>query len=411
MIEGRRRDGEDGQIVPPLLVILLTSLLLGFMMLQVGLASGFKGRAQTAADAGALAGAINVKAQIEAAWAAGYQLTPEQVQWGIACAEAAAYAARNNATLSSCTYEFFDIKVEVVGNDELEKIGDTADLDGRSAEGRARATPFGAGGSGAFPSIGLPAGGGGGGTLKGAGAHLQKYADAAARFGLVVTSGREGRVGPHHGTGNAIDVAPPEGMTPEGNRKMLAFARYATQSWGSSLTELIYTPMGYGIKNGQQVPPYAAADHYDHVHLADVPGGPGGGGAGPPLPGGFMGGGFALGGGLSVHLVRWDGKGTGLAGGVPGGLPGGSPDVMQKMYQIMICESGGRTDALEPPGGVGGPYGHYGLFQFDPPTWASVGGTGDPRDASSEEQWKRAMMLYAQRGFQPWECASKLGYI
>lgn len=412
-----RGGGENGQVVPPLLVILLACLALGFMMLPLGLASDYKGRSQTAADAGALAGALNVKAQIEAAWAAGYQLTPEQVQWGVACADAAAFAARNNATLSSCTHEFFDIKIEVVGTDTLDQIGDTAELEGRSAEGRARATPFGmGGGSGAFPTIGLPAGGGGGGALKGAKPHMQKYADAAARFGLRVTSGlRVGDDG-NHGDGNAIDVAAP--MTPEGKRQMLAFARYAVQTWGSTLTELIHTPLGFGIKNGQQVPlsfwgSAVNADHYDHVHIADVPGGPGGpggSGGGLPMPGGFMGGGFGL--GLQVHLVRWDGKGTGLADGIPEGLPGGlPPDVMQKMYQIMLCESSNDPRATEPPGGNGGAYGHYGLFQFDPPTWASVGGTGDPRDASREEQWMRAILLYKQRGFQPWECASKYGYV
>lgn len=43
--------------------------------------------------------------------------------------------------------------------------------------------------------------------------------------------------------------------------------------------------------------------------------------------------------------------------------------------------------------------------------WQSVGGTGDPRDASPEEQWMRAYMLYQRRGWQPWECATeKLGY-
>jgi hypothetical protein len=33
-------------------------------------------------------------------------------------------------------------------------------------------------------------------------------------------------------------------------------------------------------------------------------------------------------------------------------------------------------------------------------------------DASPEEQWMRAYLLYRQRGLQPWECAdaSHLGY-
>ena len=56
---------EDGQIIPPLIVVMAAMLVFGLMMLQVGLAADFKSRAQTAADAAALAGAVNVKLQIE----------------------------------------------------------------------------------------------------------------------------------------------------------------------------------------------------------------------------------------------------------------------------------------------------------------------------------------------------------
>ena len=69
-------------------------------------------------------------------------------------------------------------------------------------------------------------------------------------------------------------------------------------------------------------------------------------------------------------------------------------------YNLMICESSGNPRAVEDPGGNGGPLGHYGLFQFDYPTWQSVGGHGDPRDASPEEQWTRAYMLYQRRGWR-----------
>ena len=54
-----------------------------------------------------------------------------------------------------------------------------------------------------------------------------------------------------------------------------AFAKYAVEHWGGQLEELIHTPLGYGIKNGQQVPlafwgAATNADHFDHVHLADT---------------------------------------------------------------------------------------------------------------------------------------------
>jgi hypothetical protein len=35
-------------------------------------------------------------------------------------------------------------------------------------------------------------------------------------------------------------------------------------------------------------------------------------------------------------------------------------------------------------------------------TWASVGGSGSPAEASPEEQSYRASMLYARAGSSPW---------
>lgn len=45
---------------------------------------------------------------------------------------------------------------------------------------------------------------------------------------------------------------------------------------------------------------------------------------------------------------------------------------------------------------------YRGAYQFDHETWTSVGGTGDPADASVAEQDARALDLYAQRGSAPW---------
>jgi hypothetical protein len=45
---------------------------------------------------------------------------------------------------------------------------------------------------------------------------------------------------------------------------------------------------------------------------------------------------------------------------------------------------------------------HFGKYQFDLSTWQSVGGSGNPASASPAEQDRRAAMLYAQRGGQPW---------
>jgi Transglycosylase-like domain len=402
----------------------LLCLALGLMMLQVGLAADYKSRAQTAADGAALAGGIEVKREIIAAWAMDHQLQPEEINMGLVCAQAAIYAERNGAHITSCRHEEYDILVDVVGRDSLDNVRGTEEVDGDTAEAKARATPWGFGGGGfGFGGGGgsLPVGGGGGGSLMGANPALEVYADVAAKFGLQVSSGlRPGDNDSYHGSGNALDLAAP--MTPEGKAAMLRFAQYAAEHWGAQLEELIHTPLGFGIKNGVRVAPYAAEDHYDHVHIADTdPPNSADDEAGPPKAGvpvgsapsgGFSGGGGGLGGafGLRVHLVRYDGSGGRVAdiAGVPDGVP---DSLRQVLFNIMICESGGDPNATEAPGGNGGAYGHYGLFQFDIPTWESVGGHGDPRDAPPEEQWMRAVMLYQRRGLQPWECAGKLGYI
>jgi hypothetical protein len=72
--------------------------------------------------------------------------------------------------------------------------------------------------------------------------------------------------------------------------------------------------------------------------------------------------------------------------------PAGGP-----LSRIAACESGGNPRAVNPNG-------HYGKYQFDLQTWASVGGSGNPVNASEGEQDKRAAMLYAQRGSAPWAC-------
>jgi len=69
---------------------------------------------------------------------------------------------------------------------------------------------------------------------------------------------------------------------------------------------------------------------------------------------------------------------------------------------LAYCESTNNPNAVNNPAGY---LSTYGLFQFDLPTWASVGGSGNPGDASPEEQLVRAKLLYQSRGLEPWLCA------
>lgn len=75
-----------------------------------------------------------------------------------------------------------------------------------------------------------------------------------------------------NGNGRAIDV----GGTPP---VMRAVFQLFESVRSNDIHELIHTPMGYSFKDGIKVPPIAAADHYNHVHISvqlgtkfDVPG-------------------------------------------------------------------------------------------------------------------------------------------
>lgn len=74
------------------------------------------------------------------------------------------------------------------------------------------------------------------------------------------------------------------------------------------------------------------------------------------------------------------------------------PGEVDRAYRVAICESSGNAHTNTGNG-------YYGLWQFDLPTWRSVGGTGLPSTATLEEQVNRARMLYDRRGWSPWGCA------
>ncbi|WP_435745566.1 transglycosylase family protein [Nocardioides sp. SYSU DS0663] len=65
------------------------------------------------------------------------------------------------------------------------------------------------------------------------------------------------------------------------------------------------------------------------------------------------------------------------------------------------CESSGNPRAVNPAG-------YYGLYQFNVPTWGTVGGRGMPHQASAAEQTYRAKLLYRQRGRSPWPHCGRL---
>jgi soluble lytic murein transglycosylase-like protein len=75
-------------------------------------------------------------------------------------------------------------------------------------------------------------------------------------------------------------------------------------------------------------------------------------------------------------------------------LPGGVSQ--ETLDAIAACESGGDPTAVSSDGT------YRGKYQFDYGTWESVGGSGDPAQASESEQDYRAALLYSQSGSSPW---------
>jgi hypothetical protein len=74
-----------------------------------------------------------------------------------------------------------------------------------------------------------------------------------------------------------------------------------------------------------------------------------------------------------------------------------APGVSQATLDaIAACESGGDPTVVDASGT------YYGKYQFDMGTWASVGGSGSPAEASEAEQDYRASLLYSQAGSSPW---------
>jgi uncharacterized protein YabE (DUF348 family) len=70
---------------------------------------------------------------------------------------------------------------------------------------------------------------------------------------------------------------------------------------------------------------------------------------------------------------------------------------------LAACESGGRANAVSANGK------YHGLYQFSVGTWAGVGGSGLPSQASAEEQTMRAQMLYNRSGAGQWpHCGPRL---
>jgi hypothetical protein len=73
-----------------------------------------------------------------------------------------------------------------------------------------------------------------------------------------------------------------------------------------------------------------------------------------------------------------------------------SEDPWVVLGRIAQCESGGDPTA------VSRDRRYFGKYQFSKATWRAMGGHGSPARATEDEQDRRAMRLYKQRGTAPW---------
>lgn len=145
--------------------------------------------------------------------------------------------------------------VEWIGKIKIPKI-DLPDLNPAHAFGGKGGGNVGPGGAGLFNSV-------------------QSIADYSLQWGLSGGRGPNQAFRPGddgwHGQNRARDLSGPAAT-------MMAFAQMLARTVGPRLLELIFTPLGFGIKNGQRVPlsfwtPQVNADHFDHVHVAMARGG------------------------------------------------------------------------------------------------------------------------------------------
>jgi hypothetical protein len=106
--------------------------------------------------------------------------------------------------------------------------------------------------------------------------NVDQFTPIAKQFGLSVTSSYRAGDRGYHGKDRARDYS--NDAVGRGTLEQLKFAQELIKTHGSSLTQLIYTPLGFGIANGKKVGldywgDATNAIHYHHVHVALAKGG------------------------------------------------------------------------------------------------------------------------------------------
>jgi hypothetical protein len=136
---GRMRRGQEGQILPGMLIVLLALLAVGMLMFQVGKAAVLRSDAQTAADAAALAGATEIRRELEAQWATTGVTNLQAISHAAVVAQMASYAKKNRATLLADQVVISGVDVKAVVTTD-QTLGEQANrLHRADAKGEAHA--------------------------------------------------------------------------------------------------------------------------------------------------------------------------------------------------------------------------------------------------------------------------------
>ena len=418
------RQGERGQILPGLLVVLLAVLAVGMLMFQVGKAAVLRSDAQTAADAAALAGANEIKRQLMTQWATAGTTDINLLDQALVRARMAEYAKKNGATLipSSVVIQGVDVKAAVATDDEVGEGAKEVGKEDAKGEARARARIELMPGLGVGGSIGpVPGGGGSSGPVpeisgkdwKGIEEDIGSSAPtcddlvALGRFlqeqGFVVGENAAfGSVGSHDpggyhykcGNRGAIDVnfGGPGDLDP--------LEVKAVDPIIAPLRDLGFRTI------------WRAAGHYNHLHIDVANSGPIGAGSGG-ADGGFTGPlEDVL---MEVRLIDWDAPAAPFFGfgGVGGGYFTGPPDPKAARAICSVARGLGASDkvilaayeaAIVESGVHSLPYGDrdsIGLFQ-QRDSWGSYAQRMDPAWAS------RQFLVKAIRQDRPWMSAGQL---
>lgn len=153
----------------PILMVTLTSVIIvGVLLFQVARGSDQRARAQTAADAAALAGTREVRSQLEALALNGI-VDVAALDMTRVRAAADDFAARNGGRVTKLRRLGIDVKVEVVTKDKLGDPAKAVSSEGAQGRAEARASFSVVSSVGDIPVIGAPGGGAGSAPTAGGG--------------------------------------------------------------------------------------------------------------------------------------------------------------------------------------------------------------------------------------------------